>query len=139
MLGGTTISSREELEYQEEQPLRLFLVIALVLSDRLRDLVDRFMSCPLRAISERSGLEVGLEDRRQYQLERTLHHPVPDRGQGWLVMEAGPTGSPLVLWFASRAANRSCAVAIRPAFAPRKIPLSFERVAWFAPVAAAFA
>src|SRR5262245_47305037 len=38
------------------------------------------MSCPLRAISERSGLEVGLEDRLRYQLERPLHHPVTDRG-----------------------------------------------------------
>ena len=42
--------------------------------------VDRFMSCPLGTISKRSRLEVCLEDRLQYELERTLHHAIPDRG-----------------------------------------------------------
>src|ERR1700739_2942199 len=41
--------------------------------------LDRFMSCPLGTISKRSRLEVGLEDRLQYELERTLHHAIPDR------------------------------------------------------------
>ena len=29
--------------------------------------------------SPRSRLEVGLKDRLQYELERPLHHPIPDR------------------------------------------------------------
>jgi hypothetical protein len=29
--------------------------------------------------SERARLEIRLEDRLEYELERTLHHPVPDR------------------------------------------------------------
>src|SRR5258706_10613879 len=37
------------------------------------------MGCPLGTVSKRSRLEVCLEDRLQYQLERALHHPVPDR------------------------------------------------------------
>src|SRR5215213_4004931 len=37
------------------------------------------MSCPLWPISKRSRLEVRLEDRFEYELERTLHHPIPDR------------------------------------------------------------
>src|SRR5262245_66581893 len=37
------------------------------------------MSCPLGTISKRSRLEVCLEDRLQYELERTLNHPIPDR------------------------------------------------------------
>ena len=41
--------------------------------------VDRFMSCPLGTISKRSRLEVCLEDRLQYELERPLHHAIPDR------------------------------------------------------------
>src|SRR5580700_9851348 len=36
------------------------------------------MSCPLRTITIRSRLEVRLEDRLQYQLQRTLNHPIPD-------------------------------------------------------------
>jgi hypothetical protein len=40
--------------------------------------VDRFMSCPLGTISKRSRLEVCLEDRFQYELERTLHHAIPN-------------------------------------------------------------
>jgi hypothetical protein len=36
------------------------------------------MSCPFGTISERPWLEVRFEDRFQYQLERTLHHPVAD-------------------------------------------------------------
>ena len=52
----------------------------LVLNDRSRHTVHRFMSCPLRSVSERPRLEVRLEDRFQYELERTLRHPVADRG-----------------------------------------------------------
>src|SRR5262245_8245225 len=37
------------------------------------------MSYPLGTISKRARLEVGLEDRLQYELERTLHHPISDR------------------------------------------------------------
>ena len=37
------------------------------------------MSCPLGTISKRSRLEVCLEDRLHYELERTLHHAIPDR------------------------------------------------------------
>ena len=51
----------------------------LVLNNCLRHPVDRFMSCPLGTISKRARLEVGLEDRLQYELERTLHNPIPDR------------------------------------------------------------
>ncbi len=46
----------------------------LVLNNCLRHPVDRFMSCPPGTISKRARLEVGLEDRLQYQLERALHH-----------------------------------------------------------------
>ena len=37
------------------------------------------MCCPLGPISKRSRLEIRLEDRFEYELERALHHPVPDR------------------------------------------------------------
>src|SRR6201987_2720286 len=40
---------------------------------------DRVMCCPSGPISERSRLEIRLEDRLEYELERTLHHSVPDR------------------------------------------------------------
>ena len=52
----------------------------LLLNNCLGHPVHRFMSCPLGTISKRSRLEVCLEDRLQYELERTLHHAVPDRG-----------------------------------------------------------
>src|SRR5450759_5246834 len=51
----------------------------LVLNDRSRHAVYRFMSCPSRSVSERPRLEVRFEDRFQYELERTLRHPVADR------------------------------------------------------------
>src|ERR1019366_277772 len=51
----------------------------LVLNDRSRHTVYRFMSCPLRSVSERPRLEVRFEDRFQYELERTLCPPVADR------------------------------------------------------------
>src|SRR5438270_3566203 len=41
--------------------------------------LDRVMCCPLGPLSKRSRLEVRLEDRFEYELERALHHPVPDR------------------------------------------------------------
>src|SRR5450759_406012 len=40
--------------------------------------VDCFMRCPFGTISKRSRLEIRLEDRLQYDLERTLHHAIPD-------------------------------------------------------------
>ena len=51
----------------------------LLPDDRLGNPVDRIMSCPLGTISKRSRLEIRLEDRLQYELERTLHHSVADR------------------------------------------------------------
>src|SRR3974377_998199 len=51
----------------------------LVLNDCSGHSVDRFMSCPLGTISKRARLEVSLKDRLQYELERTLHHPIPNR------------------------------------------------------------
>src|SRR5712671_1521074 len=55
--------------------------------------LDRVMCFPLGPISKRSRLEICLEDRFEYELERALHHPVPDRryrkdappGWEWLV------------------------------------------------------
>src|SRR5438477_12615445 len=41
--------------------------------------LDRVMCCPLGPISIRPRLEVRLEHRFEDELERTLHHPVPDR------------------------------------------------------------
>src|SRR6201988_1443459 len=51
----------------------------LPLDYRLSHPPDRVMCCPSGPISERSRLEIRLEDRLEYELERTLHHPVPDR------------------------------------------------------------
>src|ERR1700722_4376121 len=51
----------------------------LPLNYRLSHPLDCVMCCPLGPISERSWLEIRLEDRLEYELERTLHHPVPDR------------------------------------------------------------
>ena len=51
----------------------------LVLNDRSRHpvyTVHRFMGCPLWTVSKRPRLEVRLEDRFQYELERALHHPL---------------------------------------------------------------
>src|SRR5438876_2946022 len=50
----------------------------LVLYDCLGHSVDRLMSCLLGSVSKRSRLEVGLKDRLQDELERPLHHPIPD-------------------------------------------------------------
>src|SRR5256714_10408049 len=41
--------------------------------------LDRVMCCPLGPISIRPRLEVRLEHRFEDELERTLHHSVPDR------------------------------------------------------------
>src|SRR5271165_6907635 len=41
--------------------------------------LDRVMCFPLGPVSKRSRLEIRLEDRFEYELERALHHPVPDR------------------------------------------------------------
>ena len=51
----------------------------LLLNDRSGHPIDRFMSCPFGTISIRPRLEVGLEDRLQDELERALHHSIPDR------------------------------------------------------------
>src|SRR5208282_2736384 len=51
----------------------------LLLNDRSRHTVYRFMGCPLWTVSKRPRLEVRLEDWFQYQLERALHHSVADR------------------------------------------------------------
>src|SRR5262244_2558232 len=51
----------------------------LPLHNRLGYSLDRVMCCPLGPISKRSRLEIRLEDRFEYELERALHHPVPDR------------------------------------------------------------
>src|SRR6201997_4488487 len=51
----------------------------LGLNDGWGHSIDRFVSCPLGTISKRARLEGGLEDRLQYEVERTLHHPVTDR------------------------------------------------------------
>src|SRR5438034_2177117 len=40
--------------------------------------LDRVVCCPLGPISKRSRLEVRLEDRFEYELERPLNHPVPN-------------------------------------------------------------
>src|SRR3977135_1227373 len=45
----------------------------------LGDSLDRVMCCPLGPISKRSRLEIRLEDRLEYELERALHHSVADR------------------------------------------------------------
>src|SRR6266853_1085440 len=50
-----------------------------LLNDRSGHPINRVMSCPLGTISKRSRLEVCLEDRLQYELERPLHHPIPNR------------------------------------------------------------
>ena len=51
----------------------------LFLNNRFGYPVNRFMSCPLGTVSKRSRLEVCLEYWLQYELERPLHHPIPDR------------------------------------------------------------
>src|SRR6202021_4084347 len=50
----------------------------LPLDDCVSYSLDRVMCCPLGPISKRSRLEIRLEDRFEDELERTLHHPVPD-------------------------------------------------------------
>src|SRR5215467_15586127 len=50
----------------------------LILNNCLGYPVYRFMSCPIGSISKRSRLEVRLKDRLQYELERPLHHSIPD-------------------------------------------------------------
>ncbi len=51
----------------------------LPLDDCLSDSLDRVMCCPLGPIAKRSRLEIRLEDRLEYELERALHHSVADR------------------------------------------------------------
>jgi hypothetical protein len=51
----------------------------LPLDYRLGNSLDRVMSCPLGTISKRSRLEIRLQDRLEYELERALHHSVTDR------------------------------------------------------------
>jgi site-specific DNA recombinase len=51
----------------------------LPLDNGLSDSLDRVMSCPFGPIAKRAWLEIRFEDRFEYELERALHHPVPDR------------------------------------------------------------
>src|SRR6516162_471146 len=51
----------------------------LPLSYCFRHSLDRVVCCPLGPISIRPRLEVRLEHRFEDELERTLHHSVPDR------------------------------------------------------------
>src|SRR3954469_11255535 len=51
----------------------------LPLSYCFRHSLDRVVCCPLGPISIRPRLEVSLEHRFEDELERTLHHSVPDR------------------------------------------------------------
>jgi len=51
----------------------------LPLKNRLGHSADRFMSCLLGTVSKRARLEIGLKDWLQDELERPLHHPIPDR------------------------------------------------------------
>src|SRR5215472_411427 len=50
----------------------------LPLDYSLSDSLDRVMGCPLGPISKRPRLEIRLEDRFEYELQRTLHHSVAD-------------------------------------------------------------
>jgi hypothetical protein len=61
-----------------------------LLNDRSSHTVHRFVSCPLGTVSERPRLEVRLEDWFQYELERTLHHAVPDRGHSHIELHSSP-------------------------------------------------
>jgi hypothetical protein len=61
-----------------------------VLNDCLGHSVDRLMSCLLGSVSKRSRLEVGLKDRLQDELERPLHHPIPDSRHGYFELHIGP-------------------------------------------------
>ena len=51
----------------------------LVTHDSLRNSLYRCMRTALRSVAIRPRLKISLEDRLHYQLERSLHHPVPDR------------------------------------------------------------
>ena len=53
----------------------------LVPGNRRGDPVDRRMGFALRTVPIRPWLEVGLEDRFQDELDRSLDHPVPNRGR----------------------------------------------------------
>src|SRR5689334_11724430 len=53
----------------------------LPLSYCFRHSLDRVVCCPLGPISIRPRLEVRLEHRFEDELERTLHHSVPDRSK----------------------------------------------------------
>src|SRR5215510_5014540 len=64
----------------------------LVPNDRLGYAVDRFMCRLLWTVPKRSRLEVSLKDRLQDELERTLHHPIPNRRNGRIELHFGPDG-----------------------------------------------
>jgi hypothetical protein len=51
----------------------------LPLDNSFSDPLDRAMRCPFGPIAKRPRLEIRLEDRLEYEFERALHHPVPDR------------------------------------------------------------
>ena len=62
----------------------------LILNNCLGYPVYRFMSCPIGTISKRSRLEVCLKDRLQYELERPLHHSIPDSRYDCVELHLGP-------------------------------------------------
>src|SRR5882762_10102818 len=51
----------------------------LPLDDGFGHPLYRVMRCPLGTVSKRARLEVRLENRLHYELERPLNHPVPNR------------------------------------------------------------
>lgn len=63
----------------------------LLLNDGSGYPIDRFMCCPFGTVSIRSRLEVCLEDWLQDELERTLHHPIPDRRHDHIELHFYPT------------------------------------------------
>ncbi len=50
----------------------------LPLDDGFGHPLYRVMRCPLGTVSKRARLEVRLENRLHYELERPLNHPVPN-------------------------------------------------------------
>ena len=65
---------------------------AVALGAEQVDLGDRVVRPPLRPEPVGDRHEVGLEDRFQHQLQRSLHHPVSDRRNAQLAQLPRPTG-----------------------------------------------
>jgi len=62
----------------------------LPLANRFSHKLYGGMCCFLGAISKRSRLKIRLEDGLKYELERPLHHPVPDGRHGHVKLHFGP-------------------------------------------------